>query len=46
MTEIAGLQRCELEAFAAQLSVLTITNEQKMDAVRCIVDEAKANSGR
>ncbi len=39
MAEIAGLQRCQLEGFAAQLSVLTVTNEQKMDAVRLIVDE-------
>ena len=39
MAEIAGLQRSQLEGFAAQLSVLTATNEQKMDAVRLIVDE-------
>jgi DNA recombination protein RmuC len=39
MAEIAGLQRCQLEGFAAQLSVLTATNEQKMDAVRRIIDE-------
>lgn len=39
MTEIAGLQHSQLEAFAAQLSLLTATNEQKMDAVRCVVDE-------
>ena len=32
MAEIAGLQRSQLEGFAAQLSVLTLTNEQKMDA--------------
>lgn len=39
MLEIAGLQRNQLEDFAAQLSVLTATNEQKMDAVRLIIDE-------
>ncbi len=39
MTEIAGLQRGQLEAFTAQLSLLTTSNEQKLDAVRCIVDE-------
>jgi DNA recombination protein RmuC len=39
MAEIAGLQRSQLEGFAAQLSILTTTNEQKMDAVRVIVDE-------
>jgi len=39
MAEIAGLQRCQLEGFAAQLSMLTATNEQKMDAVRLIIDE-------
>ena len=39
MAEIAGLQRSQLEGFAAQLSLLTLTNEQKMDAVRLIVDE-------
>jgi DNA recombination protein RmuC len=39
MAEIAGLQRSQLEGFATQLSVLTTTNEQKMDAVRLIVDE-------
>jgi DNA recombination protein RmuC len=39
MAEISGLQRSQLEGFSAQLSVLTLTNEQKMDAVRLIVDE-------
>jgi DNA recombination protein RmuC len=39
MAEIAGLQRSQLEGFAASLSVLTVTNEQKMDAVRLIIDE-------
>ncbi|MGV8057496.1 MAG: DNA recombination protein RmuC [Smithellaceae bacterium] len=39
MAEIAGLQRNQLEGFAAQLSVLTTANEQKMEAVRLIVDE-------
>ena len=39
MAEIAGLQRNQLEGFAAQLSVLTVTNEQKMDAVRVVVDD-------
>jgi DNA recombination protein RmuC len=39
MAEIAGLQHCQLEGFAAQLSMLTTTNEQKMDAVRLIIDE-------
>jgi DNA recombination protein RmuC len=39
MAEIANLQRCQLEGFATQLSLLTTTNEQKMDAVRLIVDE-------
>ena len=39
MAEIAGLQQSQLETFAAQLSVLTVTNEQKMDAVRLIIDE-------
>ena len=39
MAEIAGLQRCQLEGFAAQLALLTTMNEQKMEAVRLIVDE-------
>ena len=39
LAEIAGLQHNQLEGFAAQLSLLTSTNEQKMDAVRLIVDE-------
>jgi DNA recombination protein RmuC len=39
MAEIAGLQRSQLEGFDARLSVLTVTNEQKMDAVRLIIDE-------
>src|SRR5450759_784050 len=39
MAEIAGLQRNQLESFAAQLSLLTTTNEQKMEAVRLVIDE-------
>jgi DNA recombination protein RmuC len=39
MAEIAGLQRCQLEGFAAQLALLTTMNEQKMEAVRLLVDE-------
>ena len=39
MAEISGLQRSQLEGFAAQLSLLTATNEQKMDAVRLVIDE-------
>ena len=39
MAEIAGLQRNQLEGFAARLSLLTTTNEQKMEAVRLVVDE-------
>jgi DNA recombination protein RmuC len=39
MTEIAGLQRSQLEGFTAQLSMLTTTNEQKMDAVKFAVDD-------
>jgi DNA recombination protein RmuC len=39
MAEIAGLQRCQLEGFAAQLTLLTAMNEQKMEAVRLLVDE-------
>lgn len=39
MAEIAGLQHSQLEGFATQLSLLTATSEQKMEAVRLIVDE-------
>lgn len=39
MSEIAGLQCGQMDSFVAQLSLLTTSNEQKMDAVRCIVDE-------
>ena len=39
MAEIAGLQRCQLEGFASQLSLLTTMNEQKMEAVRQLVDD-------
>ena len=39
MAEIADLQRNQLEGFAARLSLLTTTNEQKLEAVRQVVDE-------
>jgi len=39
MTDIAGLQRSQWEGFAAQLAALIATNEQRMDAVRRIIDE-------
>jgi DNA recombination protein RmuC len=39
MSEIAGLQHDQMEAFTGRLSLLTASNEQKLDAVRCIVDE-------
>src|ERR1035437_6902583 len=32
MAEIASLQRSQLEGFSAQLTLLTTTNEQKMEA--------------
>jgi DNA recombination protein RmuC len=38
MAEIASLQRSQLEGFSAQLTLLTTTNEQKMEAVRQVVD--------
>ena len=38
MAEIADLQRNQLEGFAARLSLLTTTNEQKLEAVRQVVD--------
>jgi len=39
MAQSAGLQHSQMEGFAAQLAVLTTTNDQKMEAVRLIVDE-------
>jgi len=39
MAQSAGLQHSQLEGFAAQLAALTATNDQKMEAVRLIVDE-------
>lgn len=39
MAQSAGLQHSQLEGFAAQLSMLTTTNDQKMEAVRLIIDE-------
>ena len=39
MVEIADMQRNQLESFAARLSLLTTTNEQKMESVRLVVDE-------
>lgn len=38
MAAIADLQRNQLEGFAARLSLLTTTNEQKLEAVRQVVD--------
>jgi DNA recombination protein RmuC len=38
MAEIADLQRNQLEGFAARLSLLTTTNEQKLETVRQVVD--------
>jgi DNA recombination protein RmuC len=38
MAEIADLQRNQLEGFAARLSLLTTTNEQKLESVRQVVD--------
>jgi DNA recombination protein RmuC len=34
MTNIAGLQKAQLDSFAVQLSVLTQTNEKKLDSMR------------
>ncbi|HPK53599.1 MAG TPA: DNA recombination protein RmuC, partial [Smithellaceae bacterium] len=39
MAEIAVLQRNQLEGFASRLAELTATNEQKMNALRTVVDE-------
>ena len=39
MAQSAGLQHSQLEGFAAQLSMLTTTNDQKMEAVRLVIDE-------
>lgn len=39
MAQIAGLQQNQLEGFAVQLSLLTTTNEQKMESIRLIIDE-------
>lgn len=42
MTEIAILQKNQLDAFAGQLSVLTRMNEQKLDRMRETVEERLA----
>ncbi len=34
MTNIAGLQKAQLDVFAGQLSILTLTNEKKLDSMR------------
>jgi DNA recombination protein RmuC len=39
MAEIAGLQCNQMEGFSGQLALLTTTNEQKIEAVRLLVDE-------
>lgn len=39
MVDIAHLQASQMEGFAAQLSVMTLTNERKMEDVRLIIDE-------
>jgi DNA recombination protein RmuC len=39
MAEIAGMQGNQLEGFSAQLSLLTATSEQRMEAVRLVIDE-------
>lgn len=38
ITEIAGLQKSQLDTFSTQLSKLTETNEQKLDALRVTVE--------
>jgi DNA recombination protein RmuC len=38
MSEIAGLQKNQLELFAGQLKVLTTSNEERLDKLRATVD--------
>jgi DNA recombination protein RmuC len=38
MADIAKIQNDQMESFARQLSILTATNEKKMDDIRLIID--------
>jgi DNA recombination protein RmuC len=44
MTNIAGLQKAQLDVFASQLSILTQTNEKKLDSMRGTIEQLTQSS--